>query len=70
MDASAAPSSTNADQSASTDATKPVNDDSKQIHLQVNVEHLDWKSIKQEETEDTFANYKKSLGLFVGLTNT
>lgn len=61
-----------ADTAASVAAEGPiaVNDESKRVYLQVEIDHLDWKSIKDSESKETFDDYKKSLGLFINLTDT
>ena len=35
----------------------------------VEIEHLDWLSIKESEDDQTFFKYRTGLGLFVVLTN-
>ena len=33
------------------------------------IKHLDWKSIKENESEETFNKYRKGLGIYIVLTN-
>ena len=66
------PSEDPAEAAAQTEAentNKAVNDESKSVYLKVSVHHLDWKSIQTDESEETFTDYQKSLGLFILLTN-
>lgn len=37
--------------------------------LQFTIEHLDWETIKKEESEETFQKYSRGLGLYIVLTN-
>lgn len=37
--------------------------------FKVDVECLDWSSIRNEETKEAYEQYKKDLGLFVCFTN-
>ena len=58
------------DEQTAEESNKAVNDESKTVYLKIVIEHLDWVSIKTEESEEMFNDYKKSLGLFILLTNT
>ena len=48
-----------------------VDDKINPIQIQVNLEinHLDWKSIKEGESAETYQKYKKGLGIYLALTN-
>ena len=39
------------------------------VLLEFQIEHLDWETIKKEESEETFTKYSKGLGLYIVLTN-
>ena len=39
------------------------------VLLQFDIDHLDWESIKKEESEETFLKYSRGLGLYIMLTN-
>jgi len=39
------------------------------VLLQFDIDHLDWESIKTDETEETFLKYSRGLGLYIMLTN-
>ena len=53
-----------------TENAKAVNDDSRKVWLEIQLDHLDWKSLREEESAETFTSYKKSLGLFLAISNT
>ena len=50
-------------------SNRAANDESLTVYLKIVIEHLDWVSIKKEESETMFTEYKKNLGLFVIYTN-
>ena len=39
------------------------------VLLEFEMEHLDWETIKKEESEETFTKYSKGLGVYIVLTN-
>lgn len=39
------------------------------VVLQFEIEHLDWESIKKDESEETFTKYSRVLGIYIVLTN-
>ena len=39
------------------------------VIFEVEIEHLDWKSIKESESAETFEKYKQGLGIFILLMN-
>ena len=56
-----------------TDEQKKENDKGKEdlyeVVFKYEINHLDWKSIKEGESEEVFEKYRKGLGIFIALSN-
>ena len=39
------------------------------VNLQFEIEHLDWESIKTEESEEVFTKYSRVLAIYIMVTN-
>lgn len=44
-------------------------DDLYEVDFSYEIKHLDWKSIKEGESEEISTKYRKGLGVFIVLTN-
>ena len=40
-----------------------------EVKFKYEINHLDWKSIKEGESEEVFDRYRRGLGVFIALTN-